>query len=257
MSQLNPKLLARQSKEIQRLVNYADALVRSGSQVEDRYWQGLAGQLLDKLYAGRRNTSVEQTLELLGSQQQNQHYEIVMELAEAHAESLRIEHQGVLYDALLFSAPLTAWTRYQLPQGVLTETQRQELDACLRNTILAEGVLCALVPDLVNYDEMPQTYQQAYEWTHTLAAKALGRSQENVRPLAPRRPIRCWPTPASWWAWRSRPWASPCSAGSSMAKAPMPPICTASNNGCSNARPSWDRCSPAARSSTWRPTPIM
>ncbi|MGE8547490.1 MAG: DUF2863 family protein [Alcaligenes sp.] len=185
MSQLNPKLLARQSKEIQRLVNYADALVRSGSQVEDRYWQGLAGQLLDKLYAGRRNTSVEQTLELLGSQQQNQHYEIVMELAEAHAESLRIEHQGVLYDALLFSAPLTAWTRYQLPQGVLTETQRQELDACLRNTILAEGVLCALVPDLVNYDEMPQTYQQAYEWTHTLAAKALGRSQENVRPLAP------------------------------------------------------------------------
>ena len=28
--------------------------------------------------------------------------------------------------------------------------------------------LCALVPDLVNYDEMPQTYQ-AHEWTQTLA----------------------------------------------------------------------------------------
>ncbi|HBJ68204.1 MAG TPA: DUF2863 domain-containing protein, partial [Alcaligenes faecalis] len=75
MSQLNSKLLAQQPKEIQRLINYTDALVRSGSQIEDRYWQGLTAQLLDKLYSGRRNTAVEQTLELLGSQQQNQHYE--------------------------------------------------------------------------------------------------------------------------------------------------------------------------------------
>ncbi|HRL20188.1 DUF2863 family protein [Alcaligenes sp. SDU_A2] len=185
MSQLNPKLLAQQPKEVQRLVNYADALVRSGSQVEDRYWQGLAAQLLTKLYAGRRNNTVEQTLELLGNQQQHQHYEIMMELAESQAESLRIEHNGIHYDALLFSAPLTAWTRYQLPQGTLTDTQRQELVAALQSSILAEGSLCALVPDLVSYDEMPQTYQQAYEWTQALTAKALGRSRDDVRPIAP------------------------------------------------------------------------
>ena len=185
MSQLNPKLLAQQPKEIQRLVNYTDALVRSGSQVEDRYWQDLAGQLLDKLYAGRRNTAVEQTLELLGSQQQHQHYEILMELAESHAESLRLEHDGVLYDALLFSAPLTAWTRYQLPQGTLTDAQRQDLESALKASILADGVLCALVPDLVNYDEMPQSYQQAHEWTQTLAGKALQRSKDTVKPSVP------------------------------------------------------------------------
>ncbi|MDV2117593.1 DUF2863 family protein [Alcaligenes faecalis] len=178
MSQLNSKLLAQQPKEIQRLINYTDALVRSGSQIEDRYWQGLTAQLLDKLYSGRRNTAVEQTLELLGSQQQNQHYEILMELAESHAECQQIEHEGVLYDALLFSAPLTAWTRYQLPQGVLKPQQHKELEEALRATVLAEGTMCALLPNLVNYDEMPQTYQQAYAWTRSLTAQALGRSQE-------------------------------------------------------------------------------
>lgn len=180
MSQLNSKLLAQQPKEIQRLINFTDALVRSGSQIEDRYWQNLAGQLLEKLYSGRRNSAVEQTLELLGSQQQHQHYEILMELAESQAECQQIEHNGVLYDALLFSAPLTAWTRYQLPQGELKPQQLKELEAALRSHVLAEGTMCALLPNLVNYDEMPQTYQQTYEWTRSLTALALGRSQEAV-----------------------------------------------------------------------------
>src|SRR3546814_2846789 len=74
-----------------------------------------------------RSKTVETALDHLLATDVNA-YEILVEQAETLSESTSLTHEGVEYDALLFSAPLVAWTRYQLPQGELTAEQITALE---------------------------------------------------------------------------------------------------------------------------------
>ena len=67
---------------------------------------------------------------------------------ETLSESASITVDGTRYDALLFSAPLVAWTRYQLPDGALTPAQQTELADQIKAHIAAEGAKLAFVPQL-------------------------------------------------------------------------------------------------------------
>ncbi|WP_073107455.1 DUF2863 family protein [Pollutimonas bauzanensis] len=168
---------SRLSREAQRLVTLTQALARSGSRLEDIYWENLLGIQLNKLLLGKKNKTIETVLDHLLASDLNA-YEILVEQAETLTESTTIVHQGVEYDALLFSAPVVAWTRYQLPEGELTPAQRQALARHLQAHIVAEGAKMALIPALVNFDQMPQSFQETHAWTQRLALLALGAGAE-------------------------------------------------------------------------------
>lgn len=166
---------SRLSRDAQRLLSLTEALARSGSRVEDIYWERLLGTQLDKLLLGKKNKTVEAALDHLLANDIDA-YEILVEQAETLSESTTFTLEGQEYDALLFSAPVVAWTRYQLPEGSLTAEQLQALASPLQAHILAPDARLALVPSLVNFDQMPQSFQETRQWTQRLCLQALGIS---------------------------------------------------------------------------------
>lgn len=150
---------SRLSRDAQRLLALTEALARSGSRLEDIYWENLLGAQLNKLLLGKKNKTVETALDYLLVADINA-YEILVEQAETLSESTTISLNGDDYDALLFSAPVVAWTRYQLPEGELTQDQIDALATRLATHIAAPDARLAVIPRLVNFDQMPQSFQE-------------------------------------------------------------------------------------------------
>ncbi|NYT44665.1 DUF2863 family protein [Alcaligenaceae bacterium] len=172
-----PTSPTRLSRDAQRLLALTEALARSGSRLEDDWWESRLGVLLDKLLLGKKNKTVESALDYLLATNIDA-YEILVEQAETVSESTTMTVDGVEYDALLFSAPVVAWTRYQLPEGDLTAVQRDTISAALATHIAAPDARLALIPSLVNFDQMPQTFQETRAWTQRLAQRALRTGTE-------------------------------------------------------------------------------
>jgi len=169
---------SRLSRDAQRLVTLTEALSRSGCRLEDAYWETLLGRHITKLLQGRKNKHIENVLEHLLAENIDA-YEILVEQAETFSESTVLDVDDKHYDALLFSAPLVAWTRYQLPDGTFGPDILDALAGQLRTHVLARDTRLALIPQLVSFDQMPQTFQEAWAWTQRLGAQALGVKSES------------------------------------------------------------------------------
>ncbi|WP_345797527.1 DUF2863 family protein [Castellaniella sp. MT123] len=159
------------------LISLAEALSSSGSRVEDGWWENLLGEALDKALAARQGQAVETALDRL-LEQRSPAYEILVEQAEAHSESLSITHEDQVFDALLISAPLLAWTRYQLPAGRLTPQHVEQLTNLLGASVLAPGARLVLLPELIRFDQLPQSFRETRGWTQSLAQQVLGLRRE-------------------------------------------------------------------------------
>jgi hypothetical protein len=168
---------SRPSRDARYLISLAQSLALSSCRLEDVYWENLLGAQLNKLLKGKKNKTIETVLEGLVADNINA-YEILVEQAETFSESTLLTVNGIVYDALLFSAPLVAWTRYQLPEGELSDATRQTLSQRLQTHILAEGAKLALVGQLVCFDQMPQTFQETWTWTRRLGLTALDAKSE-------------------------------------------------------------------------------
>ncbi len=177
--------LPRLTRDAQRLLTLVQALNLSGSRLEDLHWEHLLDALLNKLLLGRKNKTIESLLDYMLADEL-EGYEILFEHAETCSESAQIQHGGVDYDALLISAPIVAWTRYRLPDGQLDAKQQQKLIAGLQTSVLAEGTKLALIPQLVNFDQMPQSFHETRQWTQRIALQALNAATE--APIADEPP---------------------------------------------------------------------
>jgi len=164
---------AHLSRPSRSLIALADALARSGSRIEDDYWERQLGALLDRALSGKPGRTVESALDHL-MDAQSQAYEVLVEQAENRSESLRLTHQGQAWEVLLFSAPILAWTRYKLPEGGLNPDHVRELEALLADSVAAPGARLALLPELIRFERLPQSFHETRAWTQSLALRALG-----------------------------------------------------------------------------------
>lgn len=160
------------------LISLAEALSHSGSQVEDRWWENLLGEALNKALGARQGHTVETALDRL-MEQRSPAYEILVEQAESHSESLTIVHQDQTFDALLISAPLLAWTRYKLPAGQLTSQHVRQLADLLDTSVLAPDTQLVLLPELIRFDQLPQSFRETRGWAQSLAQQALGLRRDS------------------------------------------------------------------------------
>jgi len=168
----------RLSRDAKRLLSLAQALALSGSRVEDIYWETLISTHLHKLLHGRQNHTIEQVLDAL-LEQDIQAYEVLAEQAETASESTTIVHQSRAYDVLLVAAPFLAWTRYQLPEGLMKPDTQQALQACIREHLMAPQAHMAMLPQLINVDQLPQSFHEVAIWTQRLGRQALDLSTES------------------------------------------------------------------------------
>ncbi len=182
MSDTPPLRLTRDAK---RLVTLGQALSRSGSRLEDVYWEDQLSALIAKMLGSKKSRALESVLDFLVNDDPGV-YEIVIELTETCSESLTLTQRDTDWDVLLVSAPIVAWTRYRLPEGKLSPAQQQGVREAFAQHIAAEGALISMLPDLITFDQMPQSFQETRLWTQRLGALAIGSSGEPcpVRPPA-------------------------------------------------------------------------
>src|SRR5690606_6536499 len=182
MSDTPPLRLTRDAK---RLVTLGQALSRSGSRLEDVYWEDQLSALIAKMLGSKKFRALESVLDFLVNDDPGV-YEIVIELTETCSESLTLTQRDTDWDVLLVSAPIVAWTRYRLPDGKLSPAQQEGLREAFAQYIAAEGALISMLPDLITFDQMPQSFQETRLWTQRLGALAIGSSGEPcpVRPPA-------------------------------------------------------------------------
>ena len=182
MSDTPPLRLTRDAK---RLVTLGQALSRSGSRLEDVYWEDQLSALIAKMLGSKKSRALESVLDFLVNDDPGV-YEIVIELTETCSESLTLTQRDTDWDVLLVSAPIVAWTRYRLPEGKLSSAQQQGVREAFAQHIAAEGALISMLPDLITFDQMPQSFQETRLWTQRLGALAIGSSGEPcpVRPPA-------------------------------------------------------------------------
>ncbi|MFT0850806.1 DUF2863 family protein [Achromobacter sp. F4_2707] len=172
----------RLTRDAKRLITIGQALARSGSRLEDIYWEDQLTALITKILGGRKNKTLESVLDFQANSANSDLsvYEILVEHAETCSESVSISHQGTDYDVLMVSAPIVAWTRYRLPAGQLTAAQQQGLQEALSSLIAAEGARVVMLPGLVTFDQMPQSFQETRLWTQRLGALAVGSASDTV-----------------------------------------------------------------------------
>ncbi len=172
------------SRDAQRLLALVDALLQSGSRLEEQYWDVQLDQQLEKILGARKNRHIEAALDGLSGQQPDA-YDLLMEKAEALTESLQLVEGDNAFDALLIAAPVNVWTRYQLPDGRLDAGQRQALHQALHDTILAPQARLAITDRLHNYESLPQSFHATRALTRQLAQSALaGRAVARVAASA-------------------------------------------------------------------------
>ena len=176
----------RLTADARRLTALTEALALSGSRVEDIYWENQITALLGKLLKGKANRHVESALESLVPDRMAA-YEILVEMAETCSESSTLTLDDQEYDILLFSAPLLVWTRYQLPMpSPMTAKEVKSLTKALQDYVLAPDVKMALLPEIVSFEQMPQTFHETARWTQQLGQKALGKKTPGpeIKPMA-------------------------------------------------------------------------
>ena len=171
--------------DTRRLMALTEALALSGSRVEDIYWENQITAVLNKLLKGKANRHIESALEALVPERMAA-YEILVEMAETCSESALLSIGEQDYDVLLFSAPLLVWTRYQLPlPSAMSAKDADTITKALHDCVLAPDVKLALLPEIVSFEQMPQTFQETARLTQQLGQKALGKkaSAPEIRPM--------------------------------------------------------------------------
>ncbi|MFY2058649.1 DUF2863 family protein [Achromobacter xylosoxidans] len=174
-SQSAPRL----TRDATRLITLAQSLNRSGSRVEDVYWENQLGEAIPKLLKAGQDAPLEAALDHL-AQGDVGAYEVLIEQAETLSESMKIDKNGVRYDILLIVAPVVAWTRYAIPTGPVPAGAQQALLAQLHGHVLSSQARSALMPRLVSVDQMPRTFSETWQWLQRLGSQALGA--ETTKP---------------------------------------------------------------------------
>jgi len=168
---------ARLPRNVQRLIALARSLSQSTSRVEDTYWENLLATQLHKLLQGRPNHTVEQALDTLLDQDTTA-YEVLADQAETASESTTLVHASREYDVLLLAAPILVWTRYRLPDIDLNARMQQTVQSYISDHIAAPDAHTAMIPALLNVNQLPQSFQEVLCWTQRLGQQALGQAAE-------------------------------------------------------------------------------
>ncbi|MBJ7264100.1 MAG: DUF2863 family protein [Burkholderiaceae bacterium] len=181
MARFRARSGSKLNRDAQRLVSLATGLDRSGSRVEDRFWEDQLGAAIPKLLKSGQDDTLEAALDHL-SELGTGAYEVLIEQAETLSESTQIERDGQLHDVLLVVAPLVAFTRYVIPQGPLSADVLATLTAQLHGHILADNVNLSLVPALVSVDQMPRTFSETWAWLSRLGQHSLTQGSTAQAP---------------------------------------------------------------------------
>jgi hypothetical protein len=89
----------RSSPEVEKLVADAISLAASGSQIEDRFWEERLNVRLMRLLKSQNQNVIDAALDQT-FRINTVAFEVLADIAETLAESLKMEHEGQEWDVL-------------------------------------------------------------------------------------------------------------------------------------------------------------
>jgi hypothetical protein len=161
--------LSRDAAELQRL---AIGLSESGSRLEDLFWESRLAELLHNLIDAEAEDDLGAVLDRLYESHPNACDELASAM-ESQVESCSFEMDGLRYDALLFAAPILAWSRYSIPTASISEANLAPIKVQMGAHLFAREARLALVDYLFGPDQLPRSYCNTRQLMRALCERAM------------------------------------------------------------------------------------
>lgn len=174
------------TQDAERLTRLAVGLARSASRVEDRFWETRLDEAVARLLEERNEDALNAALDHLWHLDALA-YDELADHVESAVECGLLSKAGGDWDALLFAAPLLAWSRYSIPDGKLRKPLLDTLKVQLAAHVFADRVKLSLADVLFSPDQLPRGYVETRDFADDLGAAALagGDLEMDAETLAP------------------------------------------------------------------------
>ena len=155
-----------------QLTRLANGLAQSASRVEDRYWDTHLTELVARLLADRNEETLNGALDHLWKDNPAA-YDELADAIEASVECGLPGKNAQDRDAVVFAAPLLAWSRFAIPAGPIAAPLLDTLRAHLGAHVLSAHARLALANYLFSPDQLPRGYVEARDLSDDLGEAVL------------------------------------------------------------------------------------
>ena len=181
--------LPKSSKDQLQLVSMSEAICQSASRTESTYWQAHLETLITKLIDTGSNKVVMAALDFADTDFAGDVADTLAEAAETVAQTcfftvVDADSAGTSYQAVLFSIPLIAWSKYQIPAGPIDVDIVDNIHASLAQHMLAKDVQFGLSPYLYAIDALPQGFAETRSLVKEMA-DAITNHEQHYPAVAP------------------------------------------------------------------------
>lgn len=164
----------------EELVQLAGSLSQSSNRIEDEYWQNRLAAAVNRLLAEGDDAALNAALDHLYSTGGHS-YDELADAIESCCESRRFETASP-QDVVLFAAPILAWSRYEIPSGVIPPDPMETLRVQLQAHVFGAEARIGLSEILWSPDQLPQSYSETAQLTERLAKAALHGKNLRIDP---------------------------------------------------------------------------
>lgn len=173
---------SRVSRDVSQLSWLAQGLARSGSKLEDSFWESRLAREVDGLLKDNNEDDLTAAIDRLFDADPRSHDELA-DMVEARAEFTVLEDgKGQACDILLLACPILAWSRYGIPAQAIPKATLDALRTHLLAHVLAADARLALVDFLYSPDQLPRSYCDTHALTCELGALAMGGRDLKLDP---------------------------------------------------------------------------
>lgn len=161
----------RLSPESEDLAQLAQSLAQSTSRVEDDFWENRLMAMIDRLLKNGDDESLSATLDLLDKKDRGA-CDALADMIEACCESRTADVQGE-QDALMFAAPVLAWSRYSIASGPISQEALANLRVQLGAHVFAADAQFGVADVLFSPDQLPMSFSETAKLADKLTKAAV------------------------------------------------------------------------------------
>jgi hypothetical protein len=154
------------------LTRLAMGLALSASRIEDRYWETRLTEQVARLLSERSEEALNAALDHLWKDNP-QAYDELADFIEAGVECGLPNPNDKTPDAVVFAAPLLAWSRFSIPAGPIPAPLLETIKTQLGAHVLGAKAGIALADYLFSPDQLPRAYVEARDLADDLGEAAL------------------------------------------------------------------------------------
>ncbi|MCF8177040.1 MAG: DUF2863 family protein [Sulfuritalea sp.] len=171
---------SRQTPDSELIARLATRLSQSSNRIEDAFWEVRLAAHIDRMLAEKDEEPLVNVLDQLYNNG-SRAYDELADMIESCAETQRAATDNEP-DVVMIAVPLLAWSRFQIPSGVIPGAQLEAIRVHLQAHILASEAKLGLCDMLYSPDQLPQNYVETAALKSKLATAAVHGRNLKIDP---------------------------------------------------------------------------